>query len=82
MIGRQVVKMKRRREFSGGPDESGPRPKENRRSLKLPTQVMNKAITPAGRAVERERGRMVKRQKMGRREKNLSLPLGILEAMK
>lgn len=74
--------MKRRREFSGGPDESGPRPKENSRSLKLPTQVMNKAITPAGRAVERKRGRMVKRQKMGRREKNLSLPLGILEAMK
>jgi hypothetical protein len=43
---------------------------------------MNKEISPAGRAVDRDRGRMKKRYKIGRREKSLSLPWGILEEMK
>ncbi|KAB1226991.1 hypothetical protein CJ030_MR1G014987 [Morella rubra] len=75
------MEMKRGRDF-GGSDESGPKSKEKRRSLKLASHVTKKAVMPVGSTVVRERGRMVKRQKIGIRERNLSLPLGILEAAK
>ena len=75
------MEMKRGRDIVGS-DESGPKPKEKRMSLKLASHVMKKAVMPVGRTVVRERGRMVKRKKTGIRERSLSLPFGIFEAMK
>ena len=73
--------MKTRRDFDG-PAESGPESKEKRASLKVASQVMKKAVMPERVAEERRRGRAMKRKKIGRRERNLNLPLGILETMK
>lgn len=79
-VGRQAKAMKKGRDF-GGFDERGPRSKEKRRSLKFASQVM--PVTAAvGKTQVRWRGRMVKRERIGRRERSLYLPLGILEGMK
>lgn len=81
LMGRQAVAMKTRRDF-GEPVERGPKSKEKRASLKVASQVMKKAVMPERMAVERKRGRATKREKIGRRERSLNLPLGILETMK
>jgi hypothetical protein len=75
------MEMNNGRDF-GGSHESGPKSKAKRRSLKLASQVIKRAVIPVGKTVVRERGRVVKRQKIGMRERSLSLPLGIFEAMK
>lgn len=79
MMGKAAVRMNLERERD---EDRGPRLNENIRSLKLASHVMKKAVMPAGRVEERESGRRVWRVKMGRREKSLSLPFGILEEMK
>lgn len=82
LIGKQAMERKRKKDFGGSEIESGPKSKQKRRSLKLQSQVMKKAVMPVGRTVERYRGNMEKRKKIGRRETSLSIPFGSFEAMK
>lgn len=43
---------------------------------------MKRAVIPARRTEEREKGKMVNRVKIGKRENSLNFPGGILETMK
>jgi len=79
LTGKAAVRMNLGREREG---DRGPRLKEKRRSLKLASHVMKKAVIPVGRVEERESGRREWRVKTGRRKSSLSLPLGILEEVK
>lgn len=73
--------MKMGREY-GGWAERGPKSKEKRASLKVASQDMKRAVNPERKTDERRKGRVRKMEKIGRRERNLSMPLGILETMK
>lgn len=81
LIGRQEIRMKIGRDLAGG-EERGPESKAKRTSLRVESHVMNNAMRPVRITEESFRGRRVKTKKTGERERNLSLPLGILEAMK
>jgi len=59
----------------------GPWLNEKRRSLKMPSQTRKKEVNPTKLGEERLKGRMMKIQKIGRRERSLKKPFGILEAM-
>lgn len=72
-MGRQATVMKKGRDF-GGFDERGPRSKEKRKSLKFASQVTPVATAAVGKTQVRWRGRMVKRERTGRRERSLYLP--------
>lgn len=56
--------------------------KEKWRSLKLARKEMNADKKPENRGLLREKGRRVKREKTGRRERNLGMPFWSLEEMK
>lgn len=73
--------MKMGRDF-GRPVTRGPKSKDKRASLKVASQDMNKAVKPERRMDEKREGRVTKMEKIGRRERSLSLPLGIFETMK
>ena len=75
------METKTRRDFDGSAAR-GPKSKAKRASLKVASQDMNKPVMPVRREDERRRGRVTKMEKMGRRERSLSLPLGIFETMK
>lgn len=76
-MGRDATEMKRRRERS---EEArrGPRWKARRRSLKLASQVTNKAVKKQRCGEERLRGRRVRRVMMGRRDRSLIVMLVLL----
>lgn len=52
LIGRQAKERNKGRDFCGCDDERGPKSKVSRRSLKLVSHVMKKAVIPVGRTVE------------------------------
>lgn len=82
-MGNEAISMKLRNDFLGKLSfDKGPRLKQKRRSLKLASQVKKKPVSPAVVGVEREFGRNVKREKIGKREKILNFPLGNLDTMK
>lgn len=74
--------MTKRGNVNGGSETRGPKLNENRRSLKVVSQVMKKATVPERKTEERERGRRAKREKVGKREMSLNFPLGSFEDMK
>jgi len=78
-MGREAKEMKWR--MFGGDWARGPWLKEKRRSLKVASQTRKKVVGPPRWKEERLKGRMRKRSRIGRRERSLKKPFGILEAM-
>lgn len=67
---------------NGGWETKGPESKEKRRSLKEASQVMKEATMPESKTEETRRGRRVKRERIGRRERSLGRPFRSFEDMK
>lgn len=63
-------------------EERGPKSNVKKRSLKFVSQVMKKEVIPIGRTKESWKGRMMKRYKIGDKERNLKMPFGKFEDMK
>ena len=59
MMGRQAMEMKWKSDGGGG--DKGPRSKEKRRSLKMPSQTRKKVVGPQRWKEWRFRGRVMKR---------------------
>ena len=81
MMGRQAKRMKWRNVIGGLDELRGPSPKAKRRSLKLASHAMKKAVVDPRWMVVSLRGRDRKRNMIGRREKSLVVPLGMNLAM-
>lgn len=76
MMGKQAKAMNLGREMERWSEEqSGPRPKEKRRSLKFASQETKKEVVPVRWTEVRLRGRKRKRPTTGRVSTSLRMPL-------
>lgn len=81
LTGKEATVMKRISESEQRYGDSS-RSKANRMSLKFISQVVKEKQMAVVKTYVQRRGRIVKMQKIGMREMNLQIPLGILEDKK